>query len=115
MKIGPLRHRVVIQQKSVTRDTYGAEVVSWTNVATVWAAVEPLAGNERYVNTVDQRIAEATTRIRIRYRDGIDSLMRVVHTIGTYSHTYDIRAILNQWGRFKELHLMCKEVNPADS
>jgi len=115
MRIGPLRHRVRIDQKSVTRDAHGAEVVTWSEVDTVWAAVEPLAGLERYANDIDQRIAEATTRIRVRYRADLDQTMRVVHTIGTYSHTYDIRAILNQWGRFKELHLMCKEVNPADS
>jgi hypothetical protein len=26
--------------------------------------------------------------------------------------TYNIEATLNQWGRARELHVMCREVNP---
>ena len=47
MKAGALRHRVDIRQKAVSRNTFGEEVVTWTTYADdVWAAVEPLRGQE---------------------------------------------------------------------
>lgn len=104
MKAGTLRHRVVIQEKDPTQDEYGEEVPTWSDVDTVWAAVEPLAGRE-FLET--QRVgAEVTTRIRIRYRDGIVPKMRVVWG----DHVYDIKAVIHVEERQREIHLMCKEL-----
>ncbi len=105
MKAGELRERVTIQEKgTVTRDATGAEVITWSDVATVWADVSPLLGRE----FLEGRMAEAevTTRIRIRYRDGIDPAMRVVHR----SSTYDIVSVQHVRSRKQELVLMCREV-----
>lgn len=104
MRAGELRHRVTIQQKSVTRDSFGAETVSWTDVAVVWAAIEPLQGREFF--SAQQVNAEVTTRIRIRYRSGITPAMRVLFG----SRAFDIQGIINIEERNRELHLMCKEV-----
>ena len=43
---GRMRDRVVIQTKSATRDAYGAEVITWSTLATVWASVESIGGRE---------------------------------------------------------------------
>ena len=103
MKIGTLRHRVTLEEKTVTRDGYGGEVVTWSTVATVWAAVEPLQGRE----FLDGRRleAEVNTRIRMRYRSGILPGMRV--TWG--DHVYDVEAVLEVESRRRELRLMCRE------
>jgi len=104
VRAGELRHRVTIQQKSVVRDTYGEEDVTWTDVATVWGSVEPLQGRE-FIEA-KQTQAEITTRIRIRYRSGISPEMRAVWD----GHTYDLEAVIDVGGRKRELHLMCTEV-----
>lgn len=78
---GALRHRVVIEQKSVTRHpTLGSEVVSWVELATVWARVADVretarGGDERA--TADQRIVQARTVVTVRYRDDITTDMRL--------------------------------------
>lgn len=105
MRAGTLRHRVTIQQKAVTRDSYGAEVVTWQDVATTWGAVEPLSGRE-YLAAL-QTQAEVTTRIRLRYRSDVtlQPEMRATWT----GHVYDILAIVEVETRQREVHLMCRE------
>lgn len=103
MRAGTLRQRVTIQDKSVVRDTYGAETITWTEVATVWAAVEPLQGRE-YLEA-RQTTAEVSTRIRIRYRSGITPEMRV--EFGT--RVYEILAVIDVKELDREIHLMSRE------
>ncbi len=103
-RIGDLRHRVTIQQVTETRTASGAVQDAWADVATVWAAVEPLSGREFWA--AQQVNAEVTTRVRMRYRPGVMPTMRVMR--GT--HTYDILAVLNLRERGDEMHLLCKEV-----
>lgn len=104
MKAGTLRHRVTIQKKVVTQNTYGEEVITWDDVAEVWAAVEPLQGREFL--EAQRAGAEVTTRVRIRHRDGIVPEMRVEWD----DHLYDIQAVVALEERGREIHLMCKEV-----
>lgn len=89
MDAGRLRHRVTIQSVTETRDTTtGAIATSWADVATVWAAVEPLSGREFLAAQANQ--AEVVARILIRYRDDVTAKMRVV----AGSKVYNIRAVL---------------------
>lgn len=41
MRAGALRNPVTLQEKSVTRDAFGGEVVTWTTVSTGWAELDP--------------------------------------------------------------------------
>lgn len=104
MKAGDLRQRVTIQNKTAVRNSYGEEVITWVDLATVWAAVEPLRGRE----FLDGKMItpETTTRIRIRFRDGVSPEQRVVFG----SKNYDILAIVHVEERERELHLMCQEI-----
>lgn len=105
MQAGQLRHRVTIQEPDPTQDEYGEAAPTWVDVATLWAAVEPLRGRE-FLEA--QRLgAEVTTRIRIRHRDGIVAEMRV----SWGDHTYDIEAVIHVEERQREIHLMCREVD----
>lgn len=106
MKAGDLRERVTIQDKTVTQDGYGAEVITWTEVGTYWAAVEPLAGREFLEGR--QLVAEVTTRIRIRYQGSdvdIRPEMRAVYR----SRYFEIVAVIHIKERKRELLLMCTE------
>lgn len=106
MQIGRLNRRITIQSKTVTRDAYGGESISWTDVATVWAAVLPIRGRE-YV-AIRQAGAEITTRFVIHYRSGITPAMRVVHG----DANYDIVEVINaeDANRFLELMAMAEVV-----
>jgi head-tail adaptor len=42
---GELTERVTLQSRSVAKDAYGQDTITWTDVATVWARVcAPSAG-----------------------------------------------------------------------
>lgn len=104
MEAGKLRHRVEIQYKVVTQNSYGEEEITWTELATVWAAVEPLSGREFLEGR--QVSAEVNTRIRIRRRGDVTPEMRVVYG----SINYDILAVIELEERRREEHLMCQEI-----
>jgi SPP1 family predicted phage head-tail adaptor len=109
MRAGLLRHRVVLQRGSASQDSFGGVSQTWSAAGTVWAAVEPLRGQEM----LDARQAEALidTRIRIRARGSVTEVMRALWTApdGT-SHTYDIKAVVHDATHLKQIELMCAEV-----
>lgn len=84
-----LSERVTLQEKSVTRDSFGAESVSWVNVTTVWAQAQPLSGREY----VSMRAAQSdiSTRFRLRYLPGITTAHRVLWR----GVPHDIREVIN--------------------
>ena len=104
MKIGELRHRVTIQEKTVTIDAYGGEVVTWGTVATVWAAVEPLSGREFLEGRRQEN--EINHRIRIRHREGLTPSMRV----WWQSRAFDVETVIERESRRREIWLMCREI-----
>ncbi len=76
---GRLDREIVIRHRSVTTDPdYGTSVETWTDLDTVWAEVQDMlpSRGERIADGVN--VARRPCRIRIRYRDDIDSSMRVV-------------------------------------
>lgn len=104
MRAGELRHRVVLQAKTITRDDYGSPSPSYRSLATIWAGVEDLTGREFW--EASKINSEVTSRIKIRYRAGIRPDMRIIFS----SRTFDILAVLDPEGRRTELHLMCREL-----
>lgn len=84
---GKLRHRVRIDQLvdvldssgEPVRDEQGASVRDWEEVATVWAAIEPLSVREFIQSAAMQ--SQTSARIVIRYRSGLDAAMRLVHLV----------------------------------
>ena len=75
MRAGALRHRVTLKTKSVSRDTFGEEDVTWTTTATVWGSVEPLRGRE-YMEA-KQGQADVSHRVIVRYRASVVPTMRL--------------------------------------
>lgn len=100
---GMLRHRITLQDYASSKDSMGAEVKSWNNYAEVWASVEPLSGKELY--KAQQIHAETTTRIIIRYLNGVNTKMRAVFK----DREYDILHILNKEERNTAMYLLCKD------
>lgn len=97
---GILDQRVKLQSKSVTRATNGEEVVTWTDVATVWAQVQQLRGKEFFAGA--QMQDEVDVRVRIRYRTGVTRDQRLQWN----SAPLDIVSVITL-GRKEGLELMC--------
>lgn len=93
MQAGKLRHRVTIQKNTPVKDyDSGDWVDNWSDVATVWAAIEPLSAREFIAAQSTQ--SKVTARIVIRYRPGIDSSMRLLHSVQGNTTIYNIEGVL---------------------
>lgn len=101
MQAGRLRHRIAIQIRSSSQDSYGQPVETWTTQHIRWASIEPLQGREFF--SADQVNSEVSVRIRMRYLAGITAGMRVLYD----NEPYNIEAVINPKMRNKDLQLMC--------
>lgn len=103
LKAGQLDRRVVIQRKvtgSPQKTARGAPDAAWEELATVYAAIEPLRGREFLEAQAMQ--SEVAVRIRIRYREDVTAGMRVLKG----SVVYAIEAVIPMVGK-EQVHLMC--------
>jgi SPP1 family predicted phage head-tail adaptor len=98
---GRLEQRVTLQQRVAGVNALGQASNSWASMLDVWAAVEPLRGREFFA--AGQTQSEVTTRITIRWRQGVTSAMRVVWR----GQPFDIIAVVEPEGQRQTLELMC--------
>lgn len=104
MRAGLLRHRVVIQTATATKDSIGGDVETWATLAEVWGEVRPLSGREALEA---QRITSTASHfITIRYRADVTALMRVVWR----GRVFEISQVQNTDGRDTSLVLWCSEI-----
>ena len=108
MQIGPLRHRVTIEQPPAipSQDEYGAEIVTYSVLATVWAQVLPATGMEQFASAADRQLATLTHRVKLRYRTDITPEMIVRWD----DKILDIESIQEPTGKRGHLVLLCREV-----
>jgi len=97
MKAGELKHRVALQRRTV------AGLNTWSTVATVWAAIEPLSGNQFYQNLIAN--TQVSGRVRIRYRTDVKPDWRIL--FGT--RVFNITGIVNPKESNQEMHIMYRE------
>lgn len=105
---GKMRHRITFQQFSGTLDDFGdplqADDDNWVDVATTWAAIDPISGREFYA--AEQSQSEVSHKIRCRYRTGLDTAMRITYG----KRRFKIISLIDWEERHESLLLMCKEV-----
>lgn len=88
MSAGRMNRQITIERKQVTQDaTFGTEVVTWiplvaeagspTVAVKFWAEVMDALPSRAEAVTQGLQVARNQTRIRLRWRDDIDSSMRV--------------------------------------
>lgn len=104
MQAGKLDKRITIQQKAITRDSDGAEIVTWQAFMAVWAAVIPVSGRE-YVQ-LKALESEQTTRVIMRHRPGVVPAMRVL----VADRTLDIIDVREIAMARRTLELMCRDI-----
>lgn len=102
MKAGKLDRRVQIKVKTATRDSFGAEILTYSVLATVWAEVVPISGREFFAAA--QFIPEASLKIRMRFREDFDETA-IIHYDGV---DYDILYI-SEIGRADGLEVLVKK------
>lgn len=104
MRAGWLRHRVTIQEKVITRDSYGEEDFTWKDVGNVWASIEPVRGRDFMQATTEQLTYD--TLIRMRYGNTVTPNNRIAWN-GQY---YDVRSVVSVLEKNKELEVQCIRV-----
>lgn len=86
-----LRHRLILQAPVENQDPATGDLeITWTDVATVWAVIEPLSAREFIASQSENN--QVTARITIRYRPDVTGKWRLLHEAkGAY---YNIEGIL---------------------
>lgn len=90
MNSGDLNREILLQSPNAGQDQFGQPVTTWTDFATVRAAINDASGRQFASAQAEQNAVY--TAITIRYLPGVTASMRVVH--GT--DVYDIEAVLGQ-------------------
>lgn len=103
MKAGDLRHRITFQYQTKVADGMGGFATTWTDAATVWAALWPTSANEVIAANATSMVV--SHRIRIRYR----SVLKASWRIKFGNRYFSIVGIINPNEKGELLDLMCKE------
>lgn len=98
-----LRHRITIQSRSNSRDSYGMQVQGWSTLLSCWGDIQPQAGDEVYTAGAQQWLI--THVIYIRYRAGITPANRAIYN----GRTFNIISVLDVDERHHMLELKCVE------
>ncbi len=105
---GKMRHRITFQEFDGEEDGFGdpleADDSHWNDVATTWAAIDPISGREFYA--AEQSQSEVSHKVRLRYRSGITTAMRI--SFG--NRRFKIISIIDWEERHESLLIMCKEL-----
>ena len=102
-RIGALRCRLTLEQPGGTPDGAGGLNETWTAVATLWALIEPLDGDERFA--ADRTTGRVSRRIVIRHRAGVRPEMRF--RLGT--RLFEIRSVIDLEERHRFLECLVEE------
>ena len=104
MRAGDLNQRVTIKRQTTERDELGEVINVWTDLGTVWAAVEPLNGRE--LIAAQAAVSEVTVRVRMRYRADVKPYDQVQHG----AKMYQVTSAIDPRSQGAELVLMCKHL-----
>ena len=99
MRAGRMDRVVTLRQSTVTQDSYGQPIETWTDLDRVWAARIEKTGAERWQSK--QIVSEQSVKYQIRYRDDVTVFLRVLDG----STEYEINAVV-ELGRRSGLELL---------
>lgn len=103
LRIGDLRHRLVLEQVVRVDDGVGGSEETWERVEELWAALKPLNGQERDVS--DQLAGHVSHEIWVRYRVGIKPDMR----FRSSARVFEVRAVIDDGERRQFLKCLAEE------
>ena len=108
IRAGQLSRRITLQQQSQTVDSYGQQISTWTDVASVWASIEPSVGRE--LIAAQAVSLDQPTTITIRWQPAFASpkavaAMRVVYD----GRVFNIHSVTNELEQNSLLTLIASE------
>ncbi len=101
--IGDLRERLVLEQVARVGDGGGGAAESWLVVATLWAALMPLNGDEGLDG--DALNGSVTHEIWLRYQAGVEPSMRLRQGL----RIFEIKSVIDVGERGRWLRALCEE------
>lgn len=106
IQAGKLNKRVTLRMPTDSRDaTYGSVTQSWADVATVWAAIEPMTGRE--YNAAQMRADDTSVKVTMRKRDDFGVKGRVVYG----SRVFEPVSVVDPLERGESMVCVCKEIS----
>lgn len=98
MQSGEFDRKIFIQQRVVTKDTDGGDLITWVKFLTLFAKYRSINSKERYTSAQIRESKEVT--FTIRYRSGITPDMRIL-----YANEYYRIVGLAEVGRMKYIQI----------
>lgn len=98
-----LRHRLTLEELSRVADEGGGFTEDWVTVATLFADLRPIGGDERY--EADRLAGRVTHEVSLRYRAGVVPAMRFRK--GT--RIFHIVTVIDVDERRRWLNCLCEE------
>jgi SPP1 family predicted phage head-tail adaptor len=106
-RVGRLKHRVTLQQRSAQFDSLGRQQrgqEQWVTVDRLWSEVLELSGREAEI--ARQTVSDATHAVTIRFRSGVSSEQRLLYR----GRVLEIKAVTDGDNSRRELLLVCGEL-----
>lgn len=104
MRTGPMRHRVQVQNPSMTVDGVGQRTASYSTAITLWARIEPSRGEE--LQNANQTKGRITHKITTRYASQITTTSRLVYS----SRNFEVVQVLNRLEKDEQLEILAREM-----
>lgn len=103
MRIGRLRHLITLQTLQSTRNEYGEVEKGYADLAKVWASVEPISANEKYLQK--QENMQITHKIEIRFLKGIGITTQILFN----ERKFKVKSVINPLEKNEKLILLATE------
>lgn len=107
MKAGALRNLVTIQTRNAGTDAAGQPVTTWTTLLTAYADVRGSTGLGAIRGSREVGTEVDAYSFRIRYREGLDSGLRVVFN----GRTFDVIEVRMDYAGREWTDLVCRTGN----
>lgn len=104
IRAGALRHQVIVQSATDTRDGLGGYKPIWGTSVTRWVSVEPLKGDE--LVAANKAHSVVTHKIRMHHESTVTAKMRILYG----SRIFDIVSVINPVEEDSATELMCTEI-----
>lgn len=108
MRSGLLSRRVIVQQRTTQKDSFGQQLTTWTDVKTVYAYIEALTGSER--EAAMSVSTDVSHRVTVRF-DAIFSDPRQVaaYRLAYGTRLFNVQACMNLDEANRTIELLCAE------
>lgn len=112
MNPGELRNRIEIQNYIGVENEVGEETKQWQTYVKVWAKFKDPSIKRELSTAADKKVSSVSHKIVIRYRNDIDTTMRVAYK----GKSYNIDHVVNDKEQNVESHIYCTfiEEGPQD-